>query len=89
MTPTLVRDVMTIGVPVCRDSERCGEVAARLDREDERGEHLLEVVGLADQRAAIARALANDPPRIVADEPTGNLDSRTARSSPLAALPLL
>ena len=30
MTPTLVRDVMTIGVPVCRDSETCGAVAARL-----------------------------------------------------------
>ena len=63
------------------------------DRPD-RAMNLLEMVGLGDvaqklpgslsggqqQSAAIARAMANDPPIIVADEPTGNLDAKTADS---------
>ena len=83
---------LTVAENVMLPMDFCGTCPAGERRA--RALRLLETVGIAvqadklplalsggeQQRAAIARALANDPPIIVADEPTGNLDSHTAAS---------
>jgi putative ABC transport system ATP-binding protein len=58
--------------------ERALYLLGQVDLADQADKLPSALSGGQQQRAAIARALANDPPVLVADEPTGNLDSRTA-----------
>ncbi|OYT59036.1 ABC transporter ATP-binding protein [Euryarchaeota archaeon ex4484_178] len=66
-----------VGVPRNERKSRAMELLKKVGMEDRKNHYPDEMSGGEQQRVAIAVALANDPPIILADEPTGELDTET------------
>ena len=67
------------GVPAKERTKRAKELLEMVEMTDRAGHMPNELSGGQKQRIAIARSMANDPAIILADEPTGALDSKTGR----------
>ncbi|MBS3903525.1 MAG: DUF977 family protein [Anaplasmataceae bacterium] len=67
-----------LGIPVDKRREKASELLRRFGIDNLSGRFPYELSGGQQQRVGIARALANDPPIVIADEPLGNLDSENA-----------